>query len=254
MEKQMPRKIRQRLGRQQWIWAIGSILFLLNLYSFSPSYGQSATPTPHIGTVPNFTLTPTPTTEATALPSATPIPVVPTATQVSSGNNGNGNNGNGNNGNGNNGGAVPLPAAPNLPGVQTQSEITLTAIVTATTLNMYRGPSPSERVIDTLFLNDEVQLLARNGDGSWLLICCGNRTQQPGWVNAAFLRTLFERSQLLQLVPVAPGFSSSSSAALLQLQMTASPAQVWQGLEMEIHLIVTNPGNRPVRNVNLRDH
>lgn len=259
----------QRYSRwlaRHWILGAAGLLILLNLYTFTPTYAQNSTPTPNIQTVPQITITPTTanTPVPTATPdsedaTATPLPPTqvneePTATpQPSSNNNGNNNN---------NGGSAPaasLPAAGSgSTAPQSQSGITLTAAVNVTTLNMRRGPSMNESVIDTLFKKDVVEVLARTQDGKWWLICCGNRTKAAGWVDAQTLQPNFDRARANELIPLAVELTtfstiSSTTTSGLQFNIQMEPAYVWQGQTLQMKLTVTNLGTNTARNVRIRD-
>ena len=63
----------------RWILVIAAIIALLSLYSVNPIFGQAATPTPDIQTVPDIpALTATPVN--TPFPTATPLSYEPPPT------------------------------------------------------------------------------------------------------------------------------------------------------------------------------
>ncbi len=241
----------------RWIFIIAALIALLSLYSIRPTYGQAATPTPDIQTVPDIP-EPTATPDNTPFPTATPIQIEPPAAATDT-----------NDTPASTGGDTPVSAvATNTPiaaVMQSQYSITLTAVVSATVLNVRRGPGDKDRMSDTLFRNDIVHVLGRNQNGTWWLVCCGKNKKQ-GWVNAAFLRPNFEQKAALQLLPLVSGSSVVASVggseaissgvtapANLQFEMRIDPAYPLPGETVKLTLLVSNKGPATVTQVRVRD-
>lgn len=283
-------------------WLGGVVLFfaLLMFYTSSPVFGaQVATPTPDVKTVPPLELVLTPTN--TAFPTVTPVVAAPaTATPVATNalptnaaplptvtrqlpdetddeeaNDGNG--GNSPSGGGSapsSGGSSPVVTGNNssqpastTPGVGLPAR-GLTGTVTSVVLNLRKNPGNNQSPIDTLFRGDVVQILGRNADGAWWLICCGVDAKLQGWVSAASIQPNFASSQANALIPLIAGQGAAvgASAAVtgtrpasatlssLQVEMRPSPAFAWQGQSVAIQFVITNRGSAAVTGVRLRDH
>ena len=228
----------------RWILVIATIIALLSLYSVNPIFGQAATPTPDIQTVPDIPAQ-TATPVNTPFPTATPLlfEPPPTPTEESSAST-------------DTEGNAPVSSlatsTPNAPVLQSQSSLPLTAVVSATLLNVRRGPGDKDRMIDTLFRNETVLVLGRNQEDTWWLVCCGKNKKQ-GWVNVLFLRPNFERKAALQLIPLVSGLSVASkpsgsdvisagvnTSAHLQFEMRIDPAYPLQGEIVKLTLLVNH--------------
>ena len=301
-------------------WIIGTVLLfaLLMAYTSSPIFGQSPPPTPDIQTVPvpamvaTLTDTPFPTATPVALdtPEA-PVPIVvdtPTtqpdnhqdgqgdttdnsdqpgdsaADNSSSNDNATATNPAGSDaGGGGVGGGQPANPQSSAQTTGTLTS-TLNGTVAITVLNMRKGPSTGNAIIDTLFRNDRVQILARSTDSVWWLVCCGADTKRQGWVTARFVQPNFDVAQANARLPIAGGSSAapaamnalatstrltttlpvttsatitpglnSNSSALLQFQIHPNPPFVWQGQIVNLQFSVTNLGSTTATNVRLRD-
>lgn len=139
----------------------------------------------------------------------------------------------------------------------------LSATVAVIVLNVREQPDLESVVLGTLFQDDEVEVLGRNG--TWWLICCAFGSDQPAWVNPDFLEPDFDTSDIDELLPVigpaseesTPAAGSSVQAANaspeLELEMSLNPRYVWQGLDFELNFVVRNVGESAVTNVVLRD-
>lgn len=262
-------------------WLISTVIafVVLTAYTSLPIFGQSPEATPNIQTVPKpeevFTPTNTPFPTATSvidIPAEPEIPQVPTPEPTRARSPGD-NQGGGSGGaatdedNSNSGSQPDQPAvAPTAPPVDGP----LTGTVLVAVLNLRKGPSTGDAIIDTLFRNDHVQILARNGDGSWWLVCCGSDAKKPGWVPAQLLQPDFDPAQANARLPMAAAASAApavtgatsltntvpltaSQGITLQLQMRPSPAFAWQGQQVNVQFVVTNRGTTPALNVRLRD-
>lgn len=298
-------------------WLIGTVLLfaLLMAYTSSPIFGQSPPPTPDIQTVPVPAMVSTPTN--TPFPTATPVaPDTPEAplpidvntptTQPNNQQAGQGDttdNQTGDtttdNGPSNDNASDDNPAGSNAGGggvgsgqpanpqssVQTTGTLTstLNGTVAITVLNMRKGPSTENAIIDTLFRNDRVQILARSTDGVWWLVCCGADTKRQGWVTARFVQANFDVAQANVRLPIAGGSSAAPAAIVtknaltagaritttlplttnaqitpglnskLQFQIHPNPPFVWQGQIVNLQFSVTNLGSTTATNVRLRD-
>lgn len=297
----------QRIARHLMrYWLGGVVLFfaLLMFYTSSPVFGaQVATPTPDVKTVPPLELVLTPTN--TAFPTVTPVVAAPaTATPVATnalptdvaplptvtrqlpdepndeatrdeedGNGGNSPSGGGNAPSGggsspavtgNNSSSQPVSTTPGV-GLPTRN---LTGTVTSVVLNLRKNPGDNQSPIDTLFRGDVVQILGRNADGAWWLICCGADAKLQGWVSAASIQPNFASGEANALIPLIAGQGAAlgASAAVtgtrpagatlpsLQVEMRPSPAFAWQGQSVAIQFVITNRGSAAVTKIQLRDH
>jgi len=146
------------------------------------------------------------------------------------------------------------------------STATLTATVTVATLNVREGPGTSFPSIGVLRAGDEVQVLSRNQDNTWWVVCCVAGTDSQGWVSAQLVEPSFDRAQSADLLPVfgaavqaaaAPATTPTAQAPAaklpLVLNVALDPALVWQGQSADVVLEVSNPNSEAVRNVELSD-
>lgn len=277
----------------QKFWIVLLVLMLggLSFYTSHPTYGApAATPTPDVQTVPKpevistptNTPFPTPTPEGDNSPSSGGGPV---ATRESDDNNdeneenntASDNQGGGNSSNGNapsSGGTTNTNntggSANTQAGANQANGARLTGVVAVVTLNMRKGPNTSEHIVDTLFMNDPVEVLGRDSSGGWWYICCGSRSQQSGWVNAQFITPDFAVTQANTLLSVVGGAGNQVAAPVsaattnvaagqpgtapaLLLEMRPLPAFAWQGQTLELHFVLHNNSNQPIANVQLRD-
>ena len=85
------------------------------------------------------------------------------------------------------------------------STVVLTGTVTAVTLNVRQGPATTFPVIGRFTAGTVVNVLARNVDGAWLLVCC-TASGGTGWVSAEFEAPAFSAAE-------AAGLSVSNSLA-----------------------------------------
>jgi uncharacterized protein YraI len=97
--------------------------------------------------------------------------------------------------------AAPVDAAAQAP----TNTVTLTGTVTAVTLNARQGPAITFPVIGRLTAGSTINVLARNVDGAWLLVCC-TANGGTGWVSAEFIVPSYSATE-------AAGLSVSNSLA-----------------------------------------
>ncbi len=274
-----------------WI-AVAVLLFaLLSAYTSNPIYGQTAPPTPDINTVPPIELLQTPTNT----PFPTPTPVVedeqpggneldptatpffnePTATpQANNDNSGGGSSSGGSGGSGSGSGGSggsssgsgssdsgntgnPTESAPTTGDISQLSG--LTGIVNPVTLNIRKGPSTEDSIIDTLFRNEPVTILARDSANMWWYVCCGTGAGREGWVSAELITPNFDRNEAESLLPVTAttraqtAAGSDATAAAVVLEMRPSPAFAWQGQTVQLQFVVSNTSDQPLTNIRLRN-
>lgn len=74
-----------------------------------------------------------------------------------------------------------------------------TGTISAPVLNVRQGPGTNFAVIGRLNGNTVVTVLARNGDGVWLNICCLPGSQTSGWVSAQYVTPAYSVEQAAQL-------------------------------------------------------
>ena len=155
----------------------------------------------------------------------------------------------------------------------------LTGIVNAVQLNVRSGPGSDFDAVGTLAAGAQVDLLARNANGGWWLVCCAANGEQ-GWVNAQFVApnglTRAETNAVLVeaaasgAIPPAPAGTpvpesgaaegatedgaAAETAPLIELAVTSTqlPAHVRQGDAFTVAYRLTNPGDEAAVNVVLR--
>lgn len=303
-----------KLLRHYWLALLVVAVGLLSAYTSSPIYGAPAmTPTPDVQTVPKPVILDTPTN--TPFPTPTPSndtnapsgggPVATRAPSDNQGDNGNNNqnndddNNNDNNQTGNqpgNGNPTPTSAAPGngpaanptsntAPGTGAQTTGTtggLTGVVNVVTLNMRKGPSTSDHIVDTLFKHDQVVVSGRDRAGAWWYVCCGAGSQRTGWVSAQLITPNFTEAQAAALpvlvnsplpvattaavatpqttatvqttstpAPAAP--PNAVAAAPLLMTMRAQPAFAWQGQRIQLQLVLRNSSSQTLTDLHLRN-
>jgi len=139
----------------------------------------------------------------------------------------------------------------------------ITASVAVIVLNIREQPSLESAVVGTVFQDDSLEVLGRNGD--WWLVCCAIGSDEPAWVNPDFLEPGFDLAQADALLPEfgsennAAGETSSGSVQAkesspdLELKMSLNPRYIWQNLTFDLEFVVRNVGNSAVTNIVLRD-
>ncbi|HEY65455.1 MAG TPA: SH3 domain-containing protein [Caldilineae bacterium] len=70
--------------------------------------------------------------------------------------------------------------------VATRPPIALTARITADVLNVRAGPSTEYAIISKLRNGDQVQVVGRNEEGTWLLVIYDEATEAQGWIFAQY--------------------------------------------------------------------
>lgn len=300
--------------RHYWLALFVVAVGLLSAYTSSPIYGAPAmTPTPDVQTVPKPVILNTPTN--TPFPTPTPSndpnapsgggPVATRAPSNNQGDNGNNNQNNDDNNNNNdnqpsnqpgNANATPTSAAPGngpaanptantAPGTGTQITGTtsgLTGVVNVVTLNMRKGPSTSDHIVDTLFKHDQVVVSGRDRAGAWWYVCCGAGSQRTGWVSAQLITPNFTAAQAAALpvlvnsplpvatktalatpqttatvqatgTPESAGTPTEAAAASLLMTMRAQPAFAWQGQRIQLQLVLRNSSSQALTDLHLRN-
>lgn len=225
----------KRLGRQ---WLLLAVLFCATTVLF---YGGDVLAAPVYQTVPP----PTPTKEATSVPTATPKSAddddrdrSPTATPMPS--------------------ATPTPEAPS-------------ATVSVVRLNVREGPGTTFGVIGVVTSGQRVQVLARNELGDWWQICCLPGTNREGWVATQFLQPNFDLGQTDALIPVAAELpptpeptaiptvdpnaplTAASLAEGVIFEIQQDPLYTWQGQEVSLVYEITNATITNTTNLELRN-
>ena len=300
--------------RHYWLALFVVAVGLLSAYTSSPIYGAPAmTPTPDVQTVPKPVILNTPTN--TPFPTPTPSndpnapsgggPVATRAPSNNQGDNGNNNQNDDDNNNNNDnqpsnqpGNASPTPAsaapgngpaanptANTAPGTGTQITGTtsgLTGVVNVVTLNMRKGPSTSDHIVDTLFKHDQVVVSGRDRAGAWWYVCCGAGSQRTGWVSAQLITPNFTAAQAAALpvlvnsplpvatktalatpqttatvqatgTPESAGAPTEAAAASLLMTMRAQPAFAWQGQRIQLQLVLRNSSSQALTDLHLRN-
>lgn len=258
----------QRLLRRYWLAT--TVLFFVGLMSYTslPVASADATPTPEVETVPPLEILLTPTNTPFPTPTSANNPdasqPTPTATKRPA------NPAGGDNAAGSAGQPAPPPATggaatDTTPGVTSNNTGSVfSGVVAVTLLELRKTPDINSRIVDTAFNNDPITILGRTSDGSWWLICCG-ANQRQGWAPPQVIRPNFALTTANALLPVvisnttgmtpttALGAGGGAKGAVLQLIMRPQPAFVWQGQQFELQLVVTNQGDAPATNVQLRN-
>ncbi len=247
-----------------WI-AIAVLAFvLLSAYTSNPIYGQAGVPTPDVNTVPPMEELVRPTNT----PFPTPTPIVdggqpgnggtfdPTATPQADNNDDNNNDSSGGSTGGGSTGSGNSESPPLTE--RTTPGTGLSGTVNVVTLNVRKGPSATDPIVDTLFRNEPVTILAQNSGGQWWYICCGSRAGREGWVSAALITPNFDPSAVAALPVTATSYDVTANVATaadqaLLLEMRPSPAFVWQGQTVQLQFVVRNTSDQPLTNIRLRN-
>lgn len=148
---------------------------------------------------------------------------------------------------------------------------------------MRKGPGTSEHIVDTLFMDDRVEVRGRDSTGKWWYVCCGAGSQRAGWVSAQFVTPDFAGAEAATLLPVLdnrptpiatksdaiappvtgtpqatepPGAAGAPSAEVstsLLMSMRAQPAFAWQGQQIQLQLVLRNSGDQALTALHLRN-
>jgi hypothetical protein len=250
----------RRLFARYWIGLVALTILTLGSLAHPPQVGAQSQGTPRIDTVPDLELIPTPTN--TPFPMPTPVgndeddddssdAPANRAPQTDGGT-----------------GSAPVGTIPTIAGTTPISSTqVVTGVVKVTILNLYRAPSLSANRIDTLFLHEPVTILGKSQDGRWWYICCGTASGRAGWVRTQEIATLTAPAALNSRLSLGPGQSTNSTSTTaasgatgptgtnpIQVTMRPDPPFVWQGAAVRLHLTITNPDQRPLQALHLRDH
>ena len=121
------------------------------------------------------------------------------------------------------------PAAPTAPAPAPAPEAVTTVAfpgrITGAGLNVRLGPGTDYDVAGTLTRGDEFDILGRNVENTWWLICCLPETEMRGWVSANFVETEFSRSAALTQLPVQPDdvALSDETVGAVEISESVSP-------------------------------
>jgi uncharacterized protein YgiM (DUF1202 family) len=126
--------------------------------------------------------------------------------------------------------SVPISSLPIIDGGSPPSS-GATAVVNTGALNVRGGPGLAYAVITVIYQGQTVELLARNQEGSWVVVRLSNGTQ--GWANAGELITSVPVSSLP--VTGAPAPVSSGTVAVGALNVRSGP-----GVEYNVITAVTH--------------
>lgn len=265
----------QQLVRGYWILILVLLFGFLSIYTSYPSYGApAAQSTPDVNTVPKPVKTPTP--ENTPFPTPTTVSdnsgddesddnqgATPPEDENQGGDTSAGDSNSNEPATGAGSGNASTDNAAATTDNAQQPPNGVTGVVTAVTLNLRKGPGATTNVIDTLFLNDPVAILARNQTGDWLYICCGSRTKFAGWVSKQFVSVnnqamaqipLFASTanQASATAPIA-NTSNKPAAGTLVLEMRPLASSVWQGQNVAIQFVIRNRSNQAFTGIQLRN-
>jgi len=255
---------------QFWIVLVVALLGLLSIHTSNPIYGApDATPTPDVQTVPKPIEVLTPTNTPFPTPTASDDSSSPDDGSVATpqpedegDNNINDNNNDNHNGGSNNSGATANNSSTSENSAATTATTTgLIGLVNVVTLNVRKGPSADDHIIDKLFLDDQVEVLGRDGAGLWWYVCCGSGTQRAGWVNIQFITPQFAAADAATRLPVLANRAAAApeqtgettGASTLRLEMRPLPAFAWQGQTVQLHFVVHNTSNQALSTISLRD-
>lgn len=138
----------------------------------------------------------------------------------------------------------------------------ITGGVNVVTLNVRRGPGVNTPILDTLFLNEVVELLARNSNDTWWYICCGTGSGNEGWVDAQYITLGLAQQEASTQLPVTVVTQNGTetteneqneSDPALVLEMRPRPAFAWQGQRVQLQFVLRNLGDTSYTNVRLRN-
>ena len=141
---------------------------------------------------------------------------------------------------------------------QEAARSTVLGRVSVIVLNVREGPGAQYKIIGTIFNNAQVQILGRTSDNAWWQVCCALGDETPGWVDAQFVEPEFEIGQIDNLVSVLADAQPAAelpalSASSLRLEIIQQPTFAWQDQLVELRFVVTNLGDAPLANVEIRD-
>lgn len=255
------------LLKQHWLHVIICFFCLVTITVNSHQDLFAQTPTPDVNTVPRLEdlITPTPTSTLAPVPviTATPIPVAtePVDTSIPADE------------------TQPEERAqerdsgaldPNedavgpqtaLPGLTEPSGSGAdgqanqrTALVTTDLLNVRSAPNTTSTVIDQLAANNQVTLLEKAEDAAWWYICCGTVNNRQGWVSSQYLVILADPLSIEAEATTAQDLAESVATVQEPLLITLTPLQrfVWQGQQLTVKFLITNPRSTSVRQLNVR--
>lgn len=141
-------------------------------------------------------------------------------------------------------------------------------VVSASILDIYSAPDPDSAITGTLFSNEAVEILGRDGTGDWVLISFGPNFGQSGWVQAFSVALNIGVGTGAQTLPLlddalAPPTTDnplsnselepSSEKAILDLQMGVNSSAVLPGQSVDIEYRITNISDLEANDVSLRN-
>ncbi len=198
----------------------------------------------------------TPIPQVTPTPEPPPQPPQPEPTQPQDG-----------------GGQVPAPVQPTT--TSTPADGKLRAKVAVLSLNVRNGPGTGYLVIGKLVRDQQVEVLERNEKGDWWRVCCLPNSDLRGWINAQFVLPEFDLAQAQTLLPLASDIPAPptptatvpptptsaqavqtqtvASAVTLDLRIEQTPTFPYQGQVVSLRFVVTNPTDKELTQIELRD-
>jgi len=160
--------------QRSWLWLIVLFFAALTLSVDQTAWAISIQ-APYNQTVPTVT----PTTEPTPVPTVTPTPAPTTSSTESSTEDESANE-----------------------ATSSFQATDLMATVSVIALNIREADDTSSSIVGTVYLDAEVEILARNQGTTWLYICCTDEDDLPGWVSSQFVEPAFDVLRTSEFVPL----------------------------------------------------
>ncbi len=96
---------------------------------------------------------------------------------------------------------APSLAAPSAPITVTSSfPLSVTAVISGDAVNLREGPGVDYARAGRVKQDQSVQIVGKNEDDSWRLLCCAGKDNSPAWISAEF--TLVDSPQDLLQLPI----------------------------------------------------
>lgn len=147
------------------------------------------------------------------------------------------------------------------------------ATVDTTFVNMFAEPDRNSGIIDTLFRDTPVQILAQDTLGEWVYLCCGEDRGNQGWVPTSDINFNFDLNDTEAALPTLGAdltvideeltndplldgddpLAVDADMAELELAMSLNSTNVFPGQAIELEFAVTNIGSIDATEISLRN-
>lgn len=147
------------------------------------------------------------------------------------------------------------------------------ATVDTTFVNMFAEPDRNSGIIDTLFRDTPVQILAQDTLGEWVYLCCGEDRGNQGWVPTSDINFDFDLNDTETALPTLGADTAATDEELsaeplldgdapvaleaemaeLELAMSLNSTNVFPGQAIELEFAITNIGGINATDISLRN-